>query len=148
MGPSILAAFFTTIAAATIMLFTIITFFVKFAVILFFTVLQATVGSFIVFLVLADTFGPSHPTFVVDWISDKVCGSKKVEGDGNSEKVRDGEVDHVGEGRGEENGSSQVKHADVEANDVEEGSVGENVEDGDGENCEKKSDSQIDLLNT
>ena len=82
MGPSILAAAFTTIAAATIMLFTIITFFVKFAVVLFFTILQATAGSFIVFLVLADCFGPSQPTYLVDWLSEKLC-RKKADKDGD-----------------------------------------------------------------
>ena len=51
MGPSILAAAFTTIAAAVIMLFTIILFFQKcFALILFMTIVQATIGSFLVFL--------------------------------------------------------------------------------------------------
>ena len=81
MGPSILAAAFTTIAAATIMLFTVITFFVKFAVILFLTVVMATIGSFIVFLVLSDCFGPSQPTYVVDWIMEKLRGEKE----GNAE---------------------------------------------------------------
>lgn len=66
MGPSILAAAFTTIAAAIVMLFTIITFFQKFALILFMTIVQATVGSFIVFLTLADCLGPSDPTALMD----------------------------------------------------------------------------------
>lgn len=67
-----MAAAFTTIASATIMLFTVITFFVKFALILFFTILHATAGSFIVFLVLADCFGPSDPTRSIDWIISKI----------------------------------------------------------------------------
>lgn len=75
MGPSILAAAFTTIAAATIMLFTVITFFQKFALILFMTIVQATVGSFIVFLTIADCFGPSDPTAVFDKFA-KCCSSK------------------------------------------------------------------------
>jgi hypothetical protein len=66
MGPSILAGAFTTMASAIIMLFTVITFFQKFALILFFTVIQAFVGSFIVFLTLTDCFGPSRPTALVD----------------------------------------------------------------------------------
>jgi 5-methyltetrahydrofolate--homocysteine methyltransferase len=66
MGPSILAAGVTTIAAAIIMLFTIISFFQKFALILFMTIIQATIGSFIVFLTLTDCFGPSNPTVFVD----------------------------------------------------------------------------------
>jgi hypothetical protein len=66
MGPSVLAAAFTSIAAGCVMLFTIITFFQKFALILLMTVLQATLGSFVLFLVLTDTIGPSHPTYLVD----------------------------------------------------------------------------------
>ncbi|GAX18142.1 hypothetical protein FisN_25Hh124 [Fistulifera solaris] len=66
MGPSILAAAFTTLAAAAIMLFTTITFFVKFAVVLFFTIVQATVASFVVFIVVADVCGPSRPTYLID----------------------------------------------------------------------------------
>ena len=66
MGPSILAAAFTTFAAAMVMLFTIITFFEKFAVILFLTIAQSTVGSFVVFLVMVDCIGPSDPTHLMD----------------------------------------------------------------------------------
>lgn len=54
MGPSILAAAFTTLAAAVVMLFTVISFFQKFAVILFLTIAQSTVGSFVVFLTMVD----------------------------------------------------------------------------------------------
>lgn len=54
MGPSILAAAFTTFGAALVMLFTVISFFEKFAVILFLTIAQSTVGSFVVFLTLVD----------------------------------------------------------------------------------------------
>ena len=43
-----------------------ITFFTKFAQILFYTILMATAGSFIVFLTLTDIFGPSNPTALVD----------------------------------------------------------------------------------
>jgi 5-methyltetrahydrofolate--homocysteine methyltransferase len=74
MGPSILAAGFTTISAATIMLFTVISFFQKFAVVLFLTVLQATAGSFIVFLVLTDCFGPAEPTALIDSVVAKCQG--------------------------------------------------------------------------
>lgn len=66
MGPSILATAVTTILSAIIMLFTVITFFQKFALILFLTVLQASVGSFVVFLTLTDCIGPSNPTYLVD----------------------------------------------------------------------------------
>lgn len=66
MGPSILAAAFTTIASAAIMLFTVVSFFQQFATILFFTIIQATVGSFVVFTAFADCIGPSHPTALFD----------------------------------------------------------------------------------
>ena len=79
MGPSILAAAFTTICAATVMIFTVIAFFQKFAVILFFTILQATVGSFVFFMTLADCIGPSRPTYLVDLCVEKTrsCCCKK-----------------------------------------------------------------------
>ena len=66
MGPSILAAGFTTICAAIVMLFTVISFFRQFAQILFFTILQATIGSFILFLTLTDCIGPKDPTYLWD----------------------------------------------------------------------------------
>lgn len=90
MGPSILAATFTTICAAIVMLFTTITFFQKFAQVLFYTVLMATVGSFIVFITLSDTFGPSRPTVLVDAIVGKVkdtcCKEKENETSVESEQ--------------------------------------------------------------
>ena len=72
MGPSILAAAFTTMASATIMLFTVITFFQKFALVLFFTVIQATAGSFVVFLAMSVCIGPTEPTYLVDSLLEKV----------------------------------------------------------------------------
>jgi len=82
MGPSILATATTTILSAVIMLFTVITFFQKFALILFFTVIQASAGSFIIFLVLVDCIGPTNPTYLVD----KVLGSMgKGKKDGKDE---------------------------------------------------------------
>jgi len=76
MGPSILAAAFTTIAAATVMLFTVISFFEKFALILFLTVLQATIGSFVVFLTLCDCIGPAQPTYLFDMVVEKCSGKQ------------------------------------------------------------------------
>jgi hypothetical protein len=70
MGPSILASAFTTIAGATIMLFTVISFFEKFAVVLFLTILQAIAGSFIVFLTSTDCFGPAEPTTIYRYMVD------------------------------------------------------------------------------
>lgn len=72
MGPSILAAAVTTFLAATLMLFTVIIFFQKFAIVLFMTVLQATIGSFVVFLTITDSIGPNHPTWMFDKMVEKV----------------------------------------------------------------------------
>jgi hypothetical protein len=47
-------------------------FFQKFALILFMTVLQATIGSFIVFLTMVDCVGPNQPTIVWDYLVDKI----------------------------------------------------------------------------
>jgi 5-methyltetrahydrofolate--homocysteine methyltransferase len=66
MGPSILATALTTNLSAVIMFFTVITFFQKFAMILFLSVLQACIGSFFVFLTMADCIGPRNPTYFVD----------------------------------------------------------------------------------
>jgi predicted exporter len=76
MGPSILAAAFTTICAAAVMIFTVITFFQKFAIILFYTILNATIGSFIVFITLTDTLGPTHPTYLFDQCMLRLCGKQ------------------------------------------------------------------------
>lgn len=68
MGPSVLAAAFTTICSAALMIFTVITFFQKFAIILFYTIFIATWGSIIVFITLIMCFGPSEPTKLIDSI--------------------------------------------------------------------------------
>ena len=77
MGPSILAAAFTTFAAASVMLFCQVTFFTKFAQILLATIIHAALGSFIVYLVLTDCFGPSEPTKFVDSLFSKCSGQNK-----------------------------------------------------------------------
>lgn len=79
MGPSILAAAFTTFSAAAVMLFCIVTFFQKFALILLMTILHATGGSFIVYLILTDCFGPSEPTKFVDSCLRKLTGKNQNE---------------------------------------------------------------------
>merc|ERR1712157_232230 len=38
----------------------------KFALILFFTIIQASVGSFILFVVMTDCLGPAYPTYLYD----------------------------------------------------------------------------------
>mmetsp|Transcript_5011 Transcript_5011/g.14599 ORF Transcript_5011/g.14599 Transcript_5011/m.14599 type:complete len:1206 (+) Transcript_5011:1375-4992(+) len=73
MGPSILAAGFTTMASAVVMLFTINFFFHKFGFILFMTVLQATVGAFVIFTSIVLCIGPSEPTKLFD----TMIGKKK-----------------------------------------------------------------------
>ncbi|KAG7341385.1 Patched family protein [Nitzschia inconspicua] len=73
MGPSILATAVTTILSAVVMLFTIITFFQKFALILFFTIIMATIGSFVFLLTCLDCIGPSNPTFLADRCMEKFC---------------------------------------------------------------------------
>jgi len=75
MGPSILAAAFTSICAAAIMLFTVVSFFQQFATILFYTIIQATVGSFVVFTAFADCIGPSHPTALFDKYFNCCCNN-------------------------------------------------------------------------
>merc|ERR1712057_140252 len=62
MGPTISATAVTTFFSAVVMLFCTITFFQKFALILFFTIVIATLGSFIFFITLTNCFGPSNPT--------------------------------------------------------------------------------------
>jgi hypothetical protein len=80
MGPSILAAAVTTFSAAIAMLFCQVTFFTKFALILLMTILHATIGSFVVYLVCTVTFGPSEPTKLVDSVAvrikQKLCNNK------------------------------------------------------------------------
>jgi predicted RND superfamily exporter protein len=85
MGPSILAAAATTFAAAIVMLFCKVVFFTKFAMILLMTILHATVGSFVVYIVLNDIFGPAEPTKFVDQLVTtcvkKDTGSKSTDND-------------------------------------------------------------------
>lgn len=91
MGPSILAAAFTTICSAVVMIFTTITFFQKFAMILFFTILMATIGSFVVFITLADCIAPSRPTYLMDLLYAKMtkcCCCKRCKKDEELEKTR------------------------------------------------------------
>jgi len=78
MGPSILAAAVTTVAAAIIMLFTVIDFFQKFALILFMTMIQATLGSFVMFLTFTDCIGPSNPTYLADKVTSRCTKNNKA----------------------------------------------------------------------
>jgi predicted RND superfamily exporter protein len=60
MGPSVLAAAFTTISGALIMIFTQILFFKRFAFVLLFTIVHSTVGALIVFCTLTNCCGPEN----------------------------------------------------------------------------------------
>ena len=80
MGPSILATAMTTFFSAIVMLFCTITFFKKFALILFFTVVMSTIGSFLFFMTLTNCFGPTDPTYMVDRCL-TMCGVDKKEED-------------------------------------------------------------------
>jgi hypothetical protein len=64
------------------MLFTEASFFQKFAIILFMTILNSTAGSFVVFIVLADCIGPSQPTKFIDSILAKMGLRKAVDSTG------------------------------------------------------------------
>jgi predicted RND superfamily exporter protein len=66
MGPSILAAGFTTIAGAIIMLFCMISFSRQSAQILFYTILMPTIGTFVVLVSLMDILGPREPRYLFD----------------------------------------------------------------------------------
>jgi len=79
MGPSILAAAATTVAAACVMLFCSTPFFTKFATILLVTMLYSTIGSFIFYVVLVDLFGPAEPTKLFDLCWNRITGKKKDE---------------------------------------------------------------------
>ena len=61
MGPSILAAAFTTFASSVIMTFTQILFFSRFAYVLLFTITNSMLGAFIVFCTVTNCAGPSNP---------------------------------------------------------------------------------------
>eukprot|EP00985_Skeletonema_marinoi_P019404 scaffold11118_cov229-Skeletonema_marinoi.AAC.4 len=69
-GPSILGSAFTTLSAATFMLFAENQFSRKFGTILIITILHSMIGSFVVFFALCDCFGRSNH---------KLCGESKNE---------------------------------------------------------------------
>jgi predicted RND superfamily exporter protein len=93
MGPSILAAAVTTFSAAIAMLFCKVTFFIKFALILLMTIIHATVGSFVVYLVCTVTFGPAEPTKWMDSLLSQ-CSKNEKEG---PENAVGGQFDNDGE---------------------------------------------------
>jgi hypothetical protein len=87
MGPSILAAAITTIAAAIVMKFANIVFFRKFATILLYTLVMALFGSMTVFLVLTDIFGPANPTAFADYLTRAVSGKPKAVAGAHTSKL-------------------------------------------------------------
>jgi len=72
MGPSVMASAFTTLSTALMMLAAENLFIYKFAVMLIMVVVHSSIGSFIIFLVLCECFGPSEST-VTYRIKDKLC---------------------------------------------------------------------------
>eukprot|EP00557_Chaetoceros_sp_GSL56_P008506 CAMPEP_0176488610 /NCGR_PEP_ID=MMETSP0200_2-20121128/6808_1 /TAXON_ID=947934 /ORGANISM="Chaetoceros sp., Strain GSL56" /LENGTH=282 /DNA_ID=CAMNT_0017885619 /DNA_START=132 /DNA_END=980 /DNA_ORIENTATION=- len=76
MGPSILAAALTTFSAAIIMIFCTLNFFKQFSQMLLLTITHAIIGSFVVYLVLCDSFGPAEPTKFYDDIISRLVGKK------------------------------------------------------------------------
>jgi hypothetical protein len=91
MGPSIAATAFTTILSAVVMLFTVITFFQKFALILFFTVIMASIGSFIFLCTLLDCIGPSDPTYLFDKCAETFLnGSQRSNTETNTKTKKNG----------------------------------------------------------
>jgi predicted RND superfamily exporter protein len=72
LGPSMLAAGFTTLMGSTMMFFTEIFFFHLFGYVLLFTIVQATLASFVLFLAMTDCIGPSNPTYLFDLLVGKV----------------------------------------------------------------------------
>ena len=98
MGPSILAAAATTFSAAIVMLFCTLAFFTKFAEMLLLTITHAIIGSFVLYLVLTDTFGPSEPTKLYDKVAASLCGPKEQDehGDGLHMSVHDSAYDLSG----------------------------------------------------
>lgn len=91
MGPSILATAATTFFSAIVMLFCVITFFRKFAQVLFFTIIMATFASFVFFITLTNCFGPSNPTYLVDKCIAAVVGSD----DSTKDKGADGDTRYL-----------------------------------------------------
>jgi len=80
MGPSILAAAVTSMSSAIFMLFCRVTFFTQFAEMLLLTMTHAIIGSFVVYLVHTDTYGPDEPTKFVQSIVTKItlaCGARR-----------------------------------------------------------------------
>mmetsp|Transcript_21529 Transcript_21529/g.59910 ORF Transcript_21529/g.59910 Transcript_21529/m.59910 type:complete len:252 (-) Transcript_21529:324-1079(-) len=99
MGPSILAAGFTTIASAAVMNFTVITFFQKFGLILLIAVIQATIGAFIVFNTLVICFGPKNPSKMYDALKEKCSSGNRdpspTNKDGDSSDTNSEEAKHI-----------------------------------------------------
>jgi hypothetical protein len=63
-------------------------FFTQFSQMLLLTITHAIIGSFVVYLVLCDAFGPAEPTKLFDAIVAHVCGRKATrtnESDGETE---------------------------------------------------------------
>lgn len=60
-------------------------FFTKFAFVLFFAIIQATIGSFVVFLTMTDCIGPAEPTALADQL---LGGCQPAQGDNATGSTR------------------------------------------------------------
>jgi len=63
MGPSVMGSAVTTLSTAFIMLLAENSFSKKFAAMLIMTIVHGVIGSFVIFLVLCDSFGPNSTCF-------------------------------------------------------------------------------------
>lgn len=72
-GPPILSSAATTFFTGLLLLACNILFFVQFGIVLVLTMIFATVGVFVVFLVLVDTLGPAQPTYLADKAAEKLA---------------------------------------------------------------------------
>lgn len=66
------------------MIFCTLSFFTKFAQMLMLTIAHSIIGSFILYLVLTDLFGPANPTKLFDEVVAKISCKKDEESKSNS----------------------------------------------------------------
>lgn len=59
----------------------------KFAFVLFFAMIQATIGSFVIFLTLTDCIGPARPTYLADKLIERCRGKPTETGVGNADST-------------------------------------------------------------
>ena len=87
------------------MFFTVFIFFQKFALILFLTIIQAFLGSFVVFLAMADSVGPSQPTYLVDRCLSMITNKHEQEEDVITSKTETTKDKNQRDDAGEDDGA-------------------------------------------